>query len=85
MEELLSNPLTYTIVGMIIQHALTPKIKWHYGIAVLPVIVAIFGIYSALSQRTSFLGFLGYFAIAVIFFLMAYTSREELRQENTSK
>lgn len=81
MEELLSNPLTYTIVGMVIQHALTPKIKWRYGIAVLPVIVAIFGIYSALS----FLGLLGYFAIAVIFFLMAYTSREELRQENKSK
>lgn len=85
MEELLSNPLTYTIVGMVIQHALTPKIKWRYGIAVLPVIVAIFGIYSALSQRTSFLGLLGYFAIAVIFFLMAYTSREELRQKNKSK
>lgn len=85
MDQLLSNPLTYIIIGMIIQHAITPHIKWRYAIAVLPILVTIFGIYSALSHRISYIGILGYFAIAIIFFLMAYTSKEELRKKKQDK
>ena len=82
MAHLLVNPLTYIILGMIIQHLIAPRLKWRYGIAILPTLIVIFGIYAVVSQRTSYLGLLGYLAIAMIFLLMAYTSRDDLRKKS---
>lgn len=82
MTHLLANPLTYIILGMIIQHLIAPRLKWRYGIAILPTLIVIFGIYAVVSQRTSYLGLLGYLAIAMIFLLMAYTSRADLRKKS---
>lgn len=84
MTHLLANPLTYIILGMIIQHLITPRLKWRYGIAILPTFIVIFGIYALTSQHTSYLGLLGYLAIAIIFLLMAYTSRANLRKKSRS-
>lgn len=84
MTHLLANPLTYIILGMIIQHLIAPRLKWRYGIAILPTLIVIFGIYAVVSQRTSYLGLLGYLAIAIIFLLMAYTSRADLRKKSRS-
>lgn len=84
MTHLLANPLTYIILGMIIQHLITPRLKWRYGIVILPTFIVIFGIYALASQHTSYLGLLGYLAIATIFLLMAYTSRADLRKKSRS-
>ncbi|MGZ9851756.1 hypothetical protein [Limosilactobacillus ingluviei] len=80
MTHLLANPLTYIILGMIIQHLIAPRLKWRYGIAILPTFIVIFGIYAL----ASYLGLLGYLAIAIIFLLMAYTSRADLRKKSRS-